>query len=122
MSPYLKATLIPVLTVSAAAGLYFGLSFALRDDYTFGAYLPGYLFTLCYLIVKCCSMPLGFNRVRTRLVASFVLYTILICLYYYPLWWSFFSRFRDNDFLHMLIIITLTEFLHTYRQYFFPRR
>jgi hypothetical protein len=45
MSPYLKATLIPVLTVSAAAG-----------------------------------------------------------------------------FLHMLIIITLTEFLHTYRQYFFPRR
>lgn len=61
MSPYLEATLIPVLTVSAAAGFYFGLSFALRDDYTFCAYLPGYLFTRCYLVVKCCSMPSGFN-------------------------------------------------------------
>ncbi len=122
MSPYLKATLIPVLIVGAAAGLFLGLSFLLCDDYSFGAYLPGYLFTFSYLIVKCCSVPLGFGSVRIRLVASFVLYSILICLYHHPLWWSFFSRFRDNDFMHMFIIITLTELLHTYHEYFFPRR
>ncbi|MBO9150867.1 hypothetical protein ACFOTA_01495 [Chitinophaga sp. GCM10012297] len=119
MSPYLKATLIPVVIVSTAAALYFDLSFFLRDDYAFGAYLPGCLFTISYLIVKCCSVPLGFNRVRTRLAASFALYTIFICLYHYPLWWSFFDRFRDNDFMHVFIIITLTEFFHTYREYFF---
>lgn len=121
MSLYLKASLIPVPTVSAA-GLYFSLSAILRDDYFFGAYLPGYLFTVSYLIVKCCSLPLGLNRVRTRLAVSFVLYTIFICLYHYPLWWSFFSRFRDNGFMHVCIIITLTEFLHTYREYFFSRQ
>ncbi|RPD40756.1 hypothetical protein [Chitinophaga barathri] len=117
----MKSTLIPVLIVSAAAGLYFTLSFTFREDYSLGAYLPGYVLTLSYLIVKCCSVPLGFNKIRIRLTCSFILYTILICLYYYPLWWAFLSKFRDNDFMHILIIITLTEFLHTYRSYFFPR-
>ena len=117
----MKQTLIPLLIAGLIAGLYFTLSFLLRNDYSLKAYFPGYLLMLSYLIVKCCSQPLGFNRIRVRLVATFLLYTILICLCNYRLWWSFLDNFRNNDFMHILIIITLTELLYTYRTYFFPR-
>jgi hypothetical protein len=48
---------MPLLIVSVIAGLYFTLSFLLRENYSLGAYLPGYILTLSYLIVKGCSQP-----------------------------------------------------------------